>query len=285
MISTIPSLSPIAIKSAVQDALSEDFGLHGDITSSAIISSEETAKAVLTARDSGIIAGIAIAHATFFELDEKVHFIANVRDGEEVKKGTKLAVIKGSARALLGGERVALNYLCHLSGIASYTAKFVKLIQHTHAKVCCTRKTIPGLRTFEKFSVKCGGGSNHRYSLGDAILIKDNHISVAGGVIQAIKKARNFCGHLLKIEVEVNSIDELKLALTAKPDIVMLDNMTPYELRKGVELVDRIIPIEASGNVSIDTIKEIAETGVDYISTSQLTMNAPILDLSLDVVI
>lgn len=278
-----PTLSPVMIKQAVIAALQEDLGLAGDLTSDATIPADAQATAVMNTRENGTIAGINIAKAAFEEIDSSISFEALVKDGEVVKAGQDVARITGLARAVLGAERVALNYICHLSGIATYTSQFAQRIAHTKARVCCTRKTIPGLRSFEKYAVKCGGGSNHRYGLDDAILIKDNHIAVAGGVKAAIDGARAFAGHLVKIEVEVDTLEQLKVVLDAGADVVMLDNMSLDQLREGVAMVDGRIPIEASGNVNIDTIKDIAETGVDMISTSKITMSAPTLDLGLDI--
>ncbi|PCH47076.1 MAG: nicotinate-nucleotide diphosphorylase (carboxylating) [Hyphomicrobiales bacterium] len=268
---------------AVRAALMEDLGLAGDVTSDAIIPETAKARAVMNARDKGVISGLALAQAAFEAMDPKLKFIALVSDGDRVKAGQDVARIEGNARAILAAERVALNYICHLSGIATHTSLFAHEIAHTKAQICCTRKTIPGLRSFEKYAVKCGGGSNHRFGLDDAILIKDNHIAIAGGVKQAIDAARAFAGHLLAIEVEVDTIAQLRTALKAGPDVVMLDNMTLEQLRKGVDIVGGKIPIEASGNVDIHTVKSIAETGVDYISTSKITMSAPTLDLGLDI--
>ncbi len=278
-----PTLSPVLIKQAVIAALEEDLGLAGDLTSDATIPADTTATAVMNTREDGTISGINIAKAAFEEMDTSISFEALVVDGDRVKAGQDIARITGLARAVLGAERVALNYICHLSGIATYTSQFADRIAHTNARVCCTRKTIPGLRAFEKYAVKCGGGSNHRYGLDDAILIKDNHIAVAGGVKAAIDGARAFAGHLVKIEVEVDTLEQLKIVLDAGADVVMLDNMSLNQLREGVAMVDGRIPIEASGNVNINTIKEIAETGVDMISTSKITMSAPTLDLGLDI--
>ncbi|MEP1205874.1 MAG: carboxylating nicotinate-nucleotide diphosphorylase [Rhizobiaceae bacterium] len=279
----LPSLSQLQVQEAVGAALLEDLGLAGDVTSDATIPATAKASALMNSREDGVIAGLALAREAFRQFDGKVKFKAYVKDGDRVKPGQKIAKISGRARSVLGGERVALNYLCHLSGIATYTSKFAERIAHTKAVVCCTRKTIPGLRAFEKYAVKCGGGSNHRYGLDDAILIKDNHIAVAGGVGEAIEAARAFAGHLIKIEVEVDTLEQLKEALKAKPDVVMLDNMGPDQLKQGVDIVGGAIPIEASGNVNIDTIQAIAESGVDMISTSKITMSAPTLDIGLDI--
>lgn len=278
-----PTLSPLMVEDAVRAALAEDLGLAGDLTSDATIAPEAKAKAIMNCREVGTIAGLPVAAAAFQAMHQGVHFQPLVADGDRVVAGDDVAIIEGPARAILAAERVALNYMCHLSGIATYTAHFADKIAHTKAAVCCTRKTIPGLRAFEKYAVKCGGGSNHRYGLDDAILIKDNHIAVAGGVREAIEAARKFAGHLIKIEVEVDTLEQLAVALEAGPDVVMLDNMSLDELREGVTMVAGRIPVEASGNVNIDTIQAIAETGVDMISTSKITMSAPTLDLGLDI--
>jgi len=281
----LPELSSVLIEQAVRDALIEDHGLAGDVTSQATIAPDATAFATLDCREAGVISGLPIASAAFATLDPSLKFEMLVADGGKVEAGADIAKISGNARAILGAERVALNYLCHLSGIATHTARFAKRIAHTTARICCTRKTTPGLRAFEKYAVKCGGGANHRFGLDDAILIKDNHIAVAGGVSEAIEAARAFAGHLIKIEVEVDTLDQLQEALKARPDAVMLDNMTPEQLREGVSIVDGRIPVEASGNVDLDTVKEIAETGVDMISTSKITMSTKTLDIGLDIAI
>ena len=278
-----PTLSSIAVEDAVRAALREDLGLAGDVTSDATIPADATAVAILNSREKGVLAGLPIARAAFEVFDRDVKFEPLATDGEPLIEGQDVARIFGRARSILGAERVALNYLCHLSGIATHTARFAAEIAQTKAMVCCTRKTIPGLRAFEKYAVKCGGGSNHRYGLDDAILIKDNHIAVAGGVKQAIEAARAFAGHLMAIEVEVDTLQQLEIVLQHKPDVVMLDNMSLDDLRRGVDMVAGGIPVEASGNVDIDTIGAIAETGVDYISTSKITMSAPSLDLGLDI--
>ena len=282
-----PHLSAIIIEDAVRAALSEDLGLAGDITSNATIPENAKAKAVLASREKGIISGLDLAHKAFSIIEPTISFKQLVRDGDQVKPKQKIIRISGNARAILAAERVALNFLMRMSGIATYTNAFQKLIAHTNAKVTCTRKTIPGLRAFDKYAVKCGGGSNHRYGLDDAILIKDNHIAVAGGVGLAIERAKTYVGHLVKIEVEVDTLKQFKEALRARPDVVLLDNMTTDLLAKAVSINQKDnggqIKLEASGNVNIETVKAIAETGVDYISTSKITMAAPTLDLGLDI--
>ncbi|MEL6504294.1 MAG: carboxylating nicotinate-nucleotide diphosphorylase [Pseudomonadota bacterium] len=284
-----PHLHAAMVEEAVRAALKEDLGLAGDVTSDATIPPDATATAVMNCREHGVLAGIGVAATAFQLIDGETNFELLAHDGDVLTPGQNVARISGKARALLSAERVALNYACHLSGIASLTAEYAKAIAHTKAKVCCTRKTIPGLRTLEKYAVKCGGGANHRFGLDDAILIKDNHIAVAGGVKEAIDAARAFAGHLIKIEVEVDTLEQLEIALAAGPDVVMLDNMSTDQLREGVAMVakyeKRRTPIEASGNVNLDTIAAIAETGVDMISTSKITMSAPTLDLGLDMVI
>ncbi len=282
-----PSLSSLLVGDAVRAALLEDLGRAGDITSAATIPPDALATAVLATREDGILCGMPLAVSAFRTIDPHLAFNELKHDGQAIKAGTIVGRIKGNARAVLAAERVALNFLMRMSGIASYTAKFQSLISHTGAKVTCTRKTVPGMRAFDKYAVKCGGGSNHRYGLDDAILIKDNHIAVCGGVAMAIERARAFAGHLVKIEVEVDNLDQFRQALGAAPDVVLLDNMGPELLREAVE-INRAqnggkVKLEASGNIRFDTIKAVAETGVDYISTSKITMAAPTLDLGLDI--
>lgn len=281
----LPQLSPLMVRNAVEAALLEDMGQAGDVTGNATIPPNASASVILDCREEGVLAGLDIARAAFQAMDPQIRFEALAADGDALAAGQDVARISGNARAVLAAERVALNFVCHLSGIASLTRDYARAIAHTKARVCCTRKTIPGLRAFEKYAVACGGGSNHRYGLDDAILIKDNHIAVVGGVAETIRAARAFAGHLVKIEVEVDTIEQLETALAAGPDVVMLDNMSLEDLRRGVALVNGRIPVEASGNVNRETIGSIAETGVDYISTSKITMSAPTLDLGLDIAI
>ena len=277
-----PALHPFTFRGAVRAALREDFGLAGDVTSDATIPPDVRATAVLNAREAGVLAGLPVAMEAFAAF-EGVTVTPHAADGDALEPGVDVATIEGPARAVLGAERVALNYLCHLSGIASLTRRYAEAIAGTQAVVVCTRKTVPGLRALAKYAVRCGGGGNHRFGLDDAILIKDNHIAVAGGVAEAIRAARTFAGHLTKIEVEVDDLDQLAEALEAEPDVVMLDNFSLDDLRRGVEMVGGRLPIEASGNVNLETVRAIAETGVDMISTSKLTMSAPSLDLGLDI--
>ncbi len=282
-----PSLSVLLVHDAVRAALKEDLGRAGDITSDATIPPLATATAVLATREDGVLCGMPLAMAAFQAIDPQLSFKALASDGERIKAGAIVGRIEGNARAILAAERVALNFLMRMSGIASYTARFQDLIAHTSARVTCTRKTVPGMRAFDKYAVKCGGGSNHRYGLDDAILIKDNHIAVCGGVALAIERARAFAGHLVKIEVEVDNLVQFREALTASPDVVLLDNMGPDLLREAVAVNKADnggkVKLEASGNVRFETVRQIAETGVDYISTSKITMAAPTLDLGLDI--
>ena len=274
------------IEEHVRATLLEDLGRAGDVTSAATIPVGATASVVIASRDEGTLAGIAFAATAFRLMDPTLRFEAEAADGDALASGQVIARIEGAARSVLSAERVALNYLMHLSGVATHTRRFADAIAHTDARVCCTRKTLPGLRSAEKYAVRCGGGSSHRFGLDDAILIKDNHIAVCGGVREAVEAARAYAGHLMSVEVEVDTIDQLREAVSAWPDAVLLDNMAPDLLREGVRIVrdsGRRIAIEASGNVDLDTIAAIAETGVDYISTSKITMAAPTLDVGLDI--
>ena len=282
-----PHLSPILVRKAVENALIEDLGRAGDITTNATIPESAKAKCTLASRESGILSGIELAQAAFTAVDPSLKFKALKNDCDVLEPKEVIARIEGNARAILAAERVALNFLMRMSGIATYTSEFAERIAHTNAKVTCTRKTIPGHRAFDKYAVKCGGGSNHRFGLDDAILIKDNHIAVAGGVGLAIERAKDFAGHLVKVEVEVDTLRQFQEALDAGPDVILLDNMTPKELAEAVGINSsaglRKVVLEASGNVNLETIKAIAETGVDYISTSKITMAAPTLDIGLDI--
>lgn len=294
-----PQLSPLMVEDLVRGALLEDLGRAGDITTYATIGPEKRARMTINGRDPGVVAGLVLAETAFRLIDPTVRFEALVADGDRVAPGQPLARVEGTARSVLSAERVALNFLMHLSGVASYTARFADVIADTKARVTCTRKTLPGLRAVEKYAVRLGGGSNHRYGLDDAILIKDNHIAVSGGVGFAIAAARSYAGHLVKIEVEVDSLNQMREALEAGPDVILLDNMTPERLAEAVAInrahhrqtpdtyaaaKGRVI-LEASGNVTLETIRAIAETGVDYISTSKITMAAPTMDIGLDSVL
>lgn len=280
----LPVLSPLMVEDQVRAALVEDLGRAGDITSQATIAPEMTATAELNAREEGVVAGLDLARAAFRLMDPAIRFEAFVKDGDRLSPGTMIATISGPARAVLSAERVALNFLMHLCGVATYTARFAGEIAHTKAKVCCTRKTIPGLRALEKYAVRMGGGSSHRYGLDDAILIKDNHIAVAGSITAVLKRARAVVGHLVKVEIEVDTLDQLREVLaTGLADVVLLDNMDIPTLREAVALAASRVVLEVSGGVTVDRIAEIAKTGVDYASSGALTHSAPNFDVALDI--
>ena len=276
-------LPPEVISDAVSRALREDLGRAGDITSAATIPADTRTQATIVGRRAGIVAGMPLAIRAFTELDAGVEIEAAVDDGTPVTAGTPLARIKGSAHAILAAERVALNFLGHLSGIASATAAFVESVKGTGVRITCTRKTTPGLRALEKYAVRCGGGSNHRFGLDDAVLIKDNHIAVMGGVGGAIERARAAVGHLVKIEVEIDDLGQLGEALAAEPDAILLDNMNLADLAEAVRQIGGTAVVEASGGVTIGTARAIAETGVEFISSGWITHSAPALDIAMDV--
>jgi nicotinate-nucleotide pyrophosphorylase (carboxylating) len=267
----------------IRAALLEDIGHGGDLTTEAIVSPERTATARIVARQAGVVAGLPIAKGVFAALDRRTELLASAGEGDRVGAGALLAQIRGSARTILTGERTALNFLCRLSGIATATRELVDLVAGTHARVADTRKTTPGLRALEKYAVRCGGGSNHRFGLDDAVLIKDNHLALAGSIHAAVLAARARAGHMMKIEVEVDSLDQLREALEEAIDAVLLDNMTPQQLSEAVRIVGGRVLTEASGGVTRDTIVEVARSGVDLISVGGLTHSAPALDIGLDV--
>ncbi len=273
--------SPLVAR-AVADALAEDLGIVGDITTDATVAPEAKATAVIAARNPGVVSGLDLAETSFRSLDPAVTFERLHEDGTAVAAGTAIARIAGTARALLIAERVALNFMGRMSGIATLTRAYVDAVAGTQAAIVDTRKTTPGLRAFEKYAVRCGGGQNHRTGLFDAILIKDNHIVAAGGLSRAVAAARARAGHMVKIEVEVDTLDQLREALAFDIDAVLLDNMSPPTLRKAVAIVGGKALTEASGGVNLTTVRAIAETGVDLISVGALTHSAPVLDLGLD---
>ncbi len=277
-------LSPLAIDEAVRRALDEDLGRAGDVTSIATVPDGTSGRAVVMARKAGTIAGLPLVETAFRALAPHIKIEGHARDGATVTGKTALMTVAGDARAILGAERVALNFIGHLSGISTATAEFVRLVAHTRARVCCTRKTTPGLRALEKYAVRCGGGFNHRFGLDDAILIKDNHIAVAGGVRAVLTRARATAGHLVKIEIEVDRLDQLEEVLaTGLADVALLDNMDPPMLREAVKLNARRLVLEASGGITLDTAAAIAETGVDYLSSGAITHSSPSLDVGLDI--
>lgn len=278
-------LSPLPrliIEPLVRNALVEDLGLAGDITSAAVIPADHRSVVVMAAREPGVIAGLDAADLAFQLVDPAIVMKRHVQDGASVAPGDIIATIEGPSRGLLTAERTALNFLGHLSGIASVTAKIVAAIAGSKASVACTRKTTPGLRALEKYAVRAGGGMNHRFALYDAVLIKDNHIAVAGGVRDAIRRARQGVGHLVKIEVEVDTLAQLRDVMDEGVDAVLLDNMTPEQLREAVGIVAGRAITEASGRINPQTAAAIATTGIDLISVGWLTHSAPVLDIGLD---
>jgi nicotinate-nucleotide pyrophosphorylase (carboxylating) len=277
-------LSPLAIDEAVHRALDEDLGRAGDITSIATVPEATPARAIMAARQAGVIAGLPLAVATFQKLSPEIRIEPHVRDGASVEKGMKVMTIAGPARAVLTGERTALNFVGRLSGIATVTADYVRHTAGTRMRICCTRKTTPGLRALEKYAIRCGGGFNHRFGLDDAILIKDNHIAVAGGVRLVLERARATTGHLVKVEIEVDTLDQLREVLdTGLADVVLLDNMDIATLREAVKLASGRVVLEASGGLTFSSIAAIAATGVDYASSGALTHSAPNFDVALDI--
>ena len=276
------SLPATVIEPAVKAALAEDLGLAGDVTTDAIVPSAARASGAFVTRRAGVIAGLRVAEAAFRALDPDVTFEIEVRDGAEAAGRTVLARVAGNARALLSAERVALNFLGRMSGIATLTRAYVDAIAGTKATIVDTRKTTPNLRPFEKYAVRAGGAKNHRAGLFDAVLIKDNHVVVAGGIAAAIAAVRAHVGHTIKIEVEVDTLEQLAEALRQDIDAVLLDNMRPDRLAQAVRMVAGRVVTEASGGVNLDTVRAIAETGVDFISSGALTHSAPVLDIGLD---
>jgi nicotinate-nucleotide pyrophosphorylase (carboxylating) len=277
-------LSPLEIDAAVTRALAEDLGRAGDITAIATIPEDTSARAIVVARAAGVIAGLPLVAATFAKLAPEIDIAADMRDGASVAAKTELMTVAGPARAMLAAERTALNLLGRLSGVATATHEFVRRVTGTHARICCTRKTTPGLRAVEKYAVRCGGGFNHRFGLDDAMLIKDNHIAVAGSIRAVLERAKAAAGHLVKIEIEVDTLEQLREVLdVGLADAVLLDNMDAATMRKAVEMVGGRFALEASGGITLDTIAEIAKTGVDYISSGWITHSAPQLDVALDI--
>ncbi|MEM6413249.1 MAG: carboxylating nicotinate-nucleotide diphosphorylase [Pseudomonadota bacterium] len=268
---------------AVERALEEDLGHAGDVTTTACIPANQNMRAEIRVRKPGVIAGIELVLETFRQIDPTINILTPYKDGYFLESDQTILEIEGPARGILTGERVALNFMGHLSGIATLTHQFVQAIKHTQARFTCTRKTTPGLRALEKYAVRCGGGSNHRFGLYDAVMIKDNHIAAAGGIQKAIEQTRSTIPHTMKIEVEVDTLKQLGEALEAGADVVLLDNMTTDDLKSAVTINNHRSILEASGNVTLDTVCAIAETGVDVISSGWITHSAPSLDVGLDV--
>jgi nicotinate-nucleotide pyrophosphorylase (carboxylating) len=275
-------LPAILIEPIVREALLEDLGRAGDLTTDAIVPVELKTKTVMAAREEGVVAGLDLAALAFRLIDPTIRFQPMIEDGAAVAPGARVAIVEGRARGVLTAERVALNFVGRMSGVASATAKLTTAVSHTKARIVCTRKTTPLLRAIEKYAVRAGGGSNHRFGLDDAVLIKDNHVAVAGSVAEAIRRARAYVGHLVKIEVEVDTLAELEEALGIGVDAVLLDNMSLDDLKRGVAMIGQHAISEASGRVTSETARGIAETGVDLISVGWLTHSAPTLDLGLD---
>ena len=275
-----PSL--LLVEPLVRRALEEDLGRAGDITSDLTIPAAAKATARLVARRPGTIAGLIAAEAAFRLVDPTLKFEVSAPDGSIVTDGALLATVSGAARAILSAERVALNFTGHLSGVATATAALVAAVAGSKARIVCTRKTVPGLRALQKYAVRCGGGFNHRFGLDDAVLIKDNHIAAAGGITPALARVRAGLGHMAKIEIEVDTLAQLEEALAQKADTILLDNMGLADLRKAVAMAGGRAVLEASGNITLATVRDIAATGVDTISAGAITHSAANLDIGLD---
>jgi len=278
----IAPLPDLLVEPVVRAALLEDLGRAGDVTAAACLPAGQTLKAAFAARASGRVAGLDCARLAITLLDPGARFEIAAADGADVEAGAVLAKVEGDARAILSAERVALNLLGRLCGVATLTRAYVRAVEGTGARIVCTRKTTPGLRALEKYAVRCGGGINHRYGLDDAILIKDNHVAACGGVAPALARARAAAGHLMKIEIEVDTLAQLDEALPFAPDVIMLDNFSLADLRAAVARTAGAVTLEASGGVSLATVRAIAETGVNAISVGALTHSAPALDIGLD---
>jgi nicotinate-nucleotide pyrophosphorylase (carboxylating) len=278
----LPRLSPLLVEPLVRATLLEDLGLAGDITSNAVVPADYRSTMVFSLRQPGVIAGLDVAETAFRLVDPAIVFDRLSSDGISHQPGTEIARVSGSSRSILAAERTALNFLGHLSGVATATANLVKAVAGTKAAIVCTRKTMPGLRAFQKYAVRAGGGMNHRFALYDAVLIKDNHIAVAGGVSEAISRAKANAGHMVKIEVEVDTLEQLLEAMAIGVDAVLLDNMSPAQLREAVGIIDGRAIAEASGGITPETVAAVAASGVDLISIGWTTHSAPNLDIGLD---
>ncbi|KRB51269.1 nicotinate-nucleotide pyrophosphorylase [Rhizobium sp. Root708] len=281
---TLASPSRVTIEPIVRTALLEDLGLAGDLTSASVIPDDHQTTLSIVSRQAGTIAGLDAAELAFSLIDPCIKFERHIRDGHRVRPGDVIATVSGLARGVLTAERTALNFLGHLSGIATVTASLVEAIDGSNASIACTRKTTPGLRALEKYAVRAGGGVNHRFALHDAVLIKDNHVAIAGGIVEAIRRAKAGVGHMVKIEVEVDTLDQLRQAMEEGVDAVLLDNMTYAQLHEAVAMIDGRAISEASGRVTLATVAEIAATGVDLISVGWTTHSAPTLDIGLDMI-
>lgn len=278
----IAPLPDVLIEPVVRAALAEDLGRAGDVTAMATVDADARLTATFGLRKDGVISGLACARLAVLAMDPTAAFTPLAADGDAAKAGAVLARVESNARALLSAERTALNLLCRLSGVATLTSIYVAAVEGTGARIVDTRKTTPGLRALEKYAVRCGGGLNHRFGLDDAILIKDNHIAACGSVGEAVRRARAFAGHLMKVEVEIDRLDQLEDALAHGPDVVMLDNFSLADLRAAVAQTKGRAVLEASGGVNLSTVRDIAATGVNVISVGALTHSAPVLDIGLD---
>ena len=278
----LPPLPDVMIEPLVRAALLEDLGQAGDLTTDSIVPADARARMTIRSRQAGVVAGLDLARVAFALVDPRIALRIETPDGGVVAPGTVVGVLEGPARGLLTAERTALNFLCRLSGIASVTASIVASVRPHKAQIVDTRKTTPGLRAIEKYAVRVGGGGNHRFGLDDAVLIKDNHVAIAGGIRPAIERAKAGVGHLVKIEVEVDTLAQLEDALAVGVDAVLLDNMAPAMLREAVKMVAGRAITEASGRVTPETAPAIAASGVDLISVGWITHSAPVLDLGLD---
>lgn len=278
----LPRLSPLLVEPLVRATLLEDLGLAGDITSNAVVPADHRSTMVFSLRQPGVIAGLDVAETAFRLVDPAIVFDRLSSDGTSHQPGTEIARVSGSSRSILAAERTALNFLGHLSGVSTATANLVKAVAGTKAAIVCTRKTMPGLRAFQKYAVRAGGGMNHRFALYDAVLIKDNHIAVAGSVSEAISLAKANAGHMVKIEVEVDTLEQLLEAMAIGVDAVLLDNMSPAQLREAVGIIDGRAIAEASGGITPETVAAVAASGVDLISIGWTTHSAPNLDIGLD---
>lgn len=275
-------LTDAALDHVIGVALAEDLGVAGDLTSSLTVSSDAVATADVVARKPGALAGLSIAARAFAVVEPGLDVQLLAADGDSVSAGSSVIRVSGLARGILTAERTALNFLGHLSGVASETRQLVDAVAHTRARICCTRKTTPGLRALEKYAVRCGGGFNHRFGLGDGLLIKDNHIVAANGIGAAVREAKAKAGHMVKIEVEVDRFDQIDAALEGGADVIMLDNMDPSTMAEAVKHIDGRAVVEASGSITLATVPAVAESGVDVISVGWITHSAPTLDVGLD---
>jgi nicotinate-nucleotide pyrophosphorylase (carboxylating) len=273
---------PLLVEPVVRRALEEDFGRAGDLTTGLLIPAGNSVRAVIAARQSGVLSGLIAAIPAFRMIDPAIRIDISAPDGSTITAGQVVASIAGPARSILGAERVALNFLGHLSGVATATNALVSQVAGTKARIICTRKTIPGLRLLQKYAVRCGGGLNHRFGLDDAILVKDNHIAAAGGLTTVMSQLRGQLGPMVKVEIEVDNLAQLEEALALGFDAILLDNMSPELMRRAVDITGGRAVLEASGGITLDSVRAIAETGVDFISSGALTHSVRSLDLGLD---